>query len=272
MNIQQKPSISFYMTVKNGSGHISEAIQSVRNQTISSWELVIVDDGSMDSTNEIILRFSEIDNRINVVSTTGIGRGAALNRAIQLCSSDILTNLDADDLAHPRRVEFLLKAFDNKENYGAITGLARLFNDDMNFDWPNVDWDGAIHDVTKRLISSNPVSHAAVGLSRTALQAVGGYDENRLSQFDYDLWIRMADKGYKIGKINAFLGAKRIHSSQSYERRKHLSYAWSSAQVRWRAVKVLNASRLIGMLSVGAHLAWACLPSSIRMLVRRLLQ
>ncbi|MCG5531208.1 glycosyltransferase [Halorhodospira halochloris] len=260
------------MTVRNGAAHLEEAIQSVFNQSIDNWELVVLDDGSSDATGEILSWLAGSDSRIIVLASSGIGRGAALNRALESCRSDILSNLDADDLAHPKRAEILSQAFDNNKDFGAISGKALVFCDGKYFQWPNEDSRYKPHDVTTRLVASNPVNHSAVGVSREAIEAVGGYDESRLSQFDYDLWVRMAEKGYRIGKVNAVLGAKRIHPEQSYERRSHLTYAWRSAQVRWRAVKVLNTSPVIGALSVAALLAWAFLPSTIRMGARRLPQ
>lgn len=267
------PRISFYMTVKNGRPYLRQAVESIRAQDIDDWEAIIVDDGSTDESPAYLHSLSIEEPRFRVQLTTGIGRGKALNLAVSCCRAPILSNLDADDLAHPSRATLLLELFHRNPRYSVITGDRYIVLDDARPHWAPAPIElDPIRDINHLLPYTNPVKHSSVGIRRNALLAVGGYDECRISQFDYDLWVRLAAAGQRVGASRAVLGAKRSHSKQAFERSGHLRYAVRSAQVRWSAIKTLGGSRLFGVGSIGFHLAWACLPASVRMRARRLRQ
>lgn len=264
------PCISFYMTVKNGGRYIREAVDSIIAQDIDDWEAVIVDDGSIDDTPDYLKELSAGDPRFRVKLTPGVGRGKALNMAVSMCRADIVTNLDADDLAHPSRARLMLKLFTDNPHYTAISGSSEIFFDDEYPRWSqNSEQACVLEDVTKKLAYANPVGHSGVAMRKEVLTRVGAYDQSRLSQFDYELWVRLAEHGHRIGRAGAEVAAKRSHSRQSYERRAHLRYALRSAKIRWRAVSAVGVSRLRSAANIVALLLWAAAPAHVRMLVRR---
>lgn len=265
------PKISFYMTVRNGERFVRPALQSIKAQDIDCWEAVIIDDGSSDSTVSILDSFSAEDPRFRVEHTTGVGRGRALNQAISLCRAEILTNLDADDLAHPQRARVLLETMGKYPDFDVIAGRSQIIFDDEVAEWI---LEGqsicSVHDVTRRLAYTNPVGHSSMGLRRPASLSVGCYDENRVSQFDYDLWVRLVLAGYRVASTDIVLAAKRSHSDQSYERKSHLRYTMRSVTIQWRAIRGLGVNQFVGAFGVVAHIVWACLPVKVRMWVRRI--
>lgn len=264
------PKISFYMTVKDGGQFVGKAIESIKAQDIDCWEAVIVDDGSFDSTVNILEYFSDKDPRFRIEYTSGIGRGRALNNAVLLCRAEVLTNLDADDLAHPHRARLLLRKMEQHPDFAVLAGGSQVIYDAQDAMWV-LDQQASLPgvDVTHQLSRTNPVGHSTAGIRRSALLSVGGYDEERVSQFDYDLWVRLALAGYRVGQFGAVLGAKRIHAGQSYERRAHTRYAVRASHIQWRAICGLRANKLIGLIGVAANLLWAFMPVKARMWVRR---
>lgn len=95
--MNKKPLFSICMPVYNGETYIGDAINSVINQEFTSWELVIVDDGSTDDTWKICKLFSEKDNRIRVFRKNNQGALAARQYAIQFTKGDYILFIDADD-------------------------------------------------------------------------------------------------------------------------------------------------------------------------------
>ena len=258
------------MTVKNGGRYLREAVDSIRAQDMTDWEAVIVDDGSADDTPAYLERLPSEDSRFRVKLTSGVGRGTALNIAVSMCRADILTNLDADDLAHPQRARVLVEVMGQYPEFVVITGRSQLATNYSVPEWISGRQVVAdVADVTPRLAHANPVGHSSVGIRRSAMEVVDGYDEKRSSQFDYDLWVRLALEGYRLGGIDATLGAKRSHKGQSYERSAHLRYASRSALVQWRAVRGLGVNRFFGAIRIGARIVWACVPVKGRMWARR---
>ena len=265
------PQISFYMTVRNGERFIRQALESIKAQDVDCWEAVIVDDGSSDATVSLLESFAAEDPRFRVECTAGVGRGRALNQAVSLCRAEILTNLDADDLAHPQRARVLLETMGKHPAFAVVAGRSQVILDDGVAEWVlEAQPIRSLRDVTGRLPHTNPVGHSTVGIRRPALLSVGGYDENRVSQFDYDLWVRLALAGYRVGSTDVVLGAKRSHSAQSYERKTHLRYAMRAVPIQWRAIRGLGANQFVGAVGLVAHVLWACVPVKGRMWVRRM--
>src|SRR3990167_7522974 len=110
-----RPRISVVMPTHNRSNLISNAINSIKNQTIDDWELVIVDDGSDDSdiTREIVKRFD--DSRIRYIYEDKIGMVAARNLGNMEAKADIIALQDDDDLSMPDRLEKCLRIINTDE-------------------------------------------------------------------------------------------------------------------------------------------------------------
>ena len=102
--------ISVMLVVYNGERYIRTAIESVINQTHKDFELLIVDDGSIDNTLSIIKEYAEKDMRIKFEAhKNNRGVAAARNTALEMAKGEWLTFIDADDAYHPQRLESLLK-------------------------------------------------------------------------------------------------------------------------------------------------------------------
>jgi glycosyltransferase involved in cell wall biosynthesis len=97
------PPVTILMAVYNGMPYLTEAIDSVLNQTLKDWELLIIDDGSKDDSAAYL--DSLTDPRIRVVHQANRGLAGALNRGLELCETEFLGRLDADDVALPTRFE-----------------------------------------------------------------------------------------------------------------------------------------------------------------------
>lgn len=256
------------MTVRNGASWIAASIQSIQNQTFPFWELIIVDDGSTDETPHILQSFAQRDSRIHVFFTEGIGRGPALNLALQHTRASYVANLDADDLAHPQRLEIALNAMQQHPSFALIASDGFVFSNQQTLEWPLYQKKQIrIFDITQQLMLFNPVLHSSVLMSREAVMAVNGYRESLRDNLDYDLWVRLAASGFRLGLLNLRLIGKRIHPDQSFEARRRLRYLLSSARVQGLAIRTIQAPlshRLKACLFLGVRIAWGLLPQRVR--------
>jgi glycosyltransferase involved in cell wall biosynthesis len=103
--------ISVVIPVYNGERTIFEAVNSVLAQTFRDFELIVIDDGSQDTTTEILAAIH--DSRLRVFSYTNAGVAASRNRGIELASGEFISFLDADDLWTPDKLELQLNALRN---------------------------------------------------------------------------------------------------------------------------------------------------------------
>src|SRR5690349_2860928 len=94
--------VSIITPTFNSAKYIAETIQSVQKQTYSNWEMIIVDDGSKDTTVGIIQNFMEDDHRIHLIQLhKNSGPAKARNKGIEKAQGDYMTFLDADDIWFP---------------------------------------------------------------------------------------------------------------------------------------------------------------------------
>src|SRR5699024_10777598 len=113
---------------KNGEQYLEETLQSVYQQTYNAYEHIIIDDGSTDSTWDIIEHFERqsTQNKIKAIRTEGVGRGKALNMGVEQSRGEWIAIVDADDLWHPQKLLLqmnCLKKHPEIDVLGTVTGL-----------------------------------------------------------------------------------------------------------------------------------------------------
>jgi len=117
--------ITVIVPVYNAAAHLAEALDSVRAQTFQDWECLCVDDGSTDSSLEILRRFAADDARFRVVSQKNAGPSAARNHGLKLSESPWFMFMDADDVFHPDAFRTLLDVADRTDSDVVTAGATR---------------------------------------------------------------------------------------------------------------------------------------------------
>lgn len=129
-NIPEKPLISVIMPVYNAAPFLREAIRSIKWQTYKNWELIAVDDGSTDSSVDILRSFADRDPRIKVYTySRNVGLSRALNRGLKVAEGEIIARMDADDYSLPRRFEAQLAHLKNNPELVAIGCQTELIDE-----------------------------------------------------------------------------------------------------------------------------------------------
>ena len=130
------PAIAVVVPAYNASRFINEAIDSVRAQTITPWECVIVDDGSTDDTPAKLAAYR--DSRIRSVRQDNSGECAARSRGISLTRAPKIVFLDADDRLYPDTLARYVSFLDNHSSVGVVYGERTLINEEghrVGFGW-----------------------------------------------------------------------------------------------------------------------------------------
>jgi teichuronic acid biosynthesis glycosyltransferase TuaG len=258
------PAVSVICTVRNGARTIGAAIDSIIAQDMPDWTMIIVDDGSIDETPSILRRYQASEPRLWCIQCGRVGRGEALRVAVDAAATEFVAIQDGDDISHPSRLRLQVEMARSRVEFDVLCTGHVLVRGYGPAEWPDlISTPIYVEDVTRTLATRNPVIHSSVLMRRAALRSVGGYDTSRQRQFDYDLWVRMAARGSRLGKMDAALAAKRLHEAQSFERRQRLRFLVGSVSVQLRAIRALRGG--IGpLLSLPARLAWNLLPARAR--------
>lgn len=193
-----KPLVSVYIATHNRSLLLKRALDSVIAQTYPNIEIIVADDGSTDSTLDILLPY--INKKLIIYVKNKIPKGAcvARNLAINTAKGEFITGLDDDDEFTPDRVEHMVNVF----NSGVYSCVASPYTEktpkgriDRTLDSGEVSLDKLLH----ANILGNQI------LTKTNyLKEIGGFDPNMLAFQDYDTWVRLVCEfgvAYKSKKI-----------------------------------------------------------------------
>ena len=206
-----EPTISVVMPTYNEAEYVERAVASIRAQTFSDFEIVVVDDGSTDGTVELVQAFE--DDRIRVVRREGeTGITSALNRGVGESSGRYVARHDADDWSHPKRFERQVEVLEARPELALLgTGAYLVDATGDTIGRRRVLERPGLRD----LLEHNEFVHGSVVMNREALQSVGGYDEWFETTEDYDLWIRLAEE-YPVGNVDEPLYYFRQHDESIY--------------------------------------------------------
>lgn len=188
------PIVTVLMPVWNGDRFIAEAIESILNQTERNFEFLIVDDGSTDETPEILAGLARRDPRIRVIRLEHGGIVAALNHGLAECQTEWVARMDADDIAHPRRLEMQLQAV-GKHPRAVLCHTQVEYFGDSRFVTRSARMVRTRALNQLRLCHHCSISHPTVMYRKSAVLAAGAYRPEDLHVEDYSLWGRLMDHG-----------------------------------------------------------------------------
>ena len=226
-----KPRVSVLMAVHNGEKYLSSAIKSILDQNFKNFELIIIDDGSEDSTVGIINKF--LDKRIRFYKQEKRGLAASLNQGISLAKGEYIARMDADDISLMERLEEQVNFLNENPNYAFCGTWAQLINGQGEI-FGEIHFPKGDKMIRRVLMQYNPFIHPSLCLRKKALKKIGGYDESFIRAQDYDLVLRLMReyKGANLGQ--SLLQYRQSERSISFQNmQQSLGFA---LKARWKAL------------------------------------
>lgn len=184
--------ISVIIPVFNGQNTIQRTIESVLNQTFEDYELIIINDGSTDSTEEVISQIP--DPRIKVFNYSNSGPSASRNRGIDIASGKYISFIDADDLWTSDKLEKQLYKLEENPQAKIAYSWTNYIDEFDKFLYPgsHITANGNVYE---KLLLNNFIENGSNPLIyRQALIEVGGFDESLFAAEDLDVWFKLAIK------------------------------------------------------------------------------
>jgi glycosyltransferase involved in cell wall biosynthesis len=183
------PVISVLMCVYNGEKYIAEAIESILDQTFVDFEFIIINDGSNDKTEEIILSYK--DSRIKYVKNdTNLRLQASLNKGLQLCSGEFIARMDADDVCYPERLFTQLNFLRQNPSIGVLGTGFSLINGEGNF-FQDIHFLSNPDLLQFTLFFFCPFAHPTIMMRAKIIKEHNGYRSEITHAEDYELWCRL---------------------------------------------------------------------------------
>ncbi len=184
------PDVSVIVPVFNGAATIARTLESLRCQTYTDWELIVVDDGSTDETVDRVARIR--DARIRLITSTRSGRARARNRGLAQARGRFVGFCDADDLWTPDKLERQVEALRLHPDAGAAYTWTAFIDERDRFLFAKR---GSLRqgNVYADLLATFFLASGSNVLARRhCLDVVGGFDERLTSVEDWELWLRVA--------------------------------------------------------------------------------
>ncbi|MCD6048113.1 MAG: glycosyl transferase family 2 [Gammaproteobacteria bacterium] len=185
-----EPLITVLLPVFNGQRFLRQAVNSILNQNFKQFELLIINDGSTDDTENIIRSFH--DERIRYISRENKGLIATLNEGIDLARGKYIARMDADDIAVRARLEKQFAFMEKHQNYAACFARIKVFFYSPVF---SIKLNGPEHyeDICLEMFIRNPLAHPTAFLRSCMIKGKMYYDPKFSNAAeDYELFIRIS--------------------------------------------------------------------------------
>jgi glycosyltransferase involved in cell wall biosynthesis len=183
--------VTAIMPAYNAEATIATAIESVRRQSMTEWELIVVDDGSTDGTLEVARRVASRDERIRVIDARHGGRGEARNRCLDLARGSFVAICDSDDISLARRFEQQVRYFEDHPDVHVVSSARVVcFTPDHRraFAATAPATDAAIRQTFDR--RRMPIFFASAMLRADVFHRHGQFDEELHRNQDYGFFAR----------------------------------------------------------------------------------
>jgi len=203
--------VSIIIPLYNKKNYIGRTIQSVLDQTIRDFEIIVMDDGSLDGSCDVVKSFQ--DNRIQLFWQENQGVSAARNNGVKRASADFIAFLDADDEWLPTHLQTLLQLRNNYPDAGAFTTAYRILEAGGKIRSPNYQaipeypFEGLIPNYFKSAaIGDSPMNSSSIGIPKNVFNEFGGFPEGAWWGEDTDLFGKIALKypiafSWEIGAV-----------------------------------------------------------------------
>lgn len=213
--------------------YLEECLQSIcQIQSLKPAEIVLVKDGELTPELEQVLQHwqDKLGNILKLVPLSkNVGLGKALNEGLKHCSYEWVFRMDTDDICSPDRFEKQVQYIKQNPDVVLVGTQIEEFDEKMEHSIGLRKVPTSTADIYRTALSRNPFNHMTVVYKKRVIEDVGGY-QHHLYMEDYNLWLRVIAKGYKVANLESILVNVRSGLSM-YARRKGLNYVVSEYQL-----------------------------------------
>jgi glycosyltransferase involved in cell wall biosynthesis len=224
-------SISVLLPVRNGEATLLQALESLWGQSFSDFEVVVVDDGSTDATPDLLAACH--DPRLRIISIPPLGIAAALNEGLRHCRGPLVARMDADDTAHPERLERQRAYFQQHPEVDVLACCVEFGGDALTSQGYAL-YVAAINELLnheqmwRRRFWDAPLAHPSVMYRKQVVLDAGGYSQAAVPE-DYELWLRLFARGHCFAKL-----PEKLLQWNDHEKRLSRNHPNYSKKAFWR--------------------------------------
>ena len=212
-NNHNGPAVSVIIPSYNYAHFLPEAVESIFNQTFQDFEIIVVDDGSTDNTQEVVKAFTDHE-KFHYIYQENQGLAATRNTGLRAAKGEFIAFLDADDIILPNKLEIQVNWLRNHPEYGLV-GSGYYYMDEQGVPIEEQrPWLRAPKLEIEDLLFDCPFIVHAILVKKEWVDKVDGFDPKLRRVEDWDMWMRMAYAGCKMGWVEEIVCAYRMFPGQ----------------------------------------------------------
>lgn len=209
------------MPFKSQAFYLEECLSSIVSQQIENWELIAVDDYSMDESRLILENWASRDSRIKVIVNEGKGISDALNCGMEKSRADLIARMDADDVMCPDRLKKQYDFLSAHSEVGLVSSCVHNLNISGKSQFKGyqlyVEWINSVktwNEISLNRFVESPFAHPSVVFRKELIRRFGSYRKGFFPE-DYELWLRWMQAGVIMKKIDEKLLHWRDHTDRA---------------------------------------------------------
>ncbi|HTL80275.1 MAG TPA: glycosyltransferase, partial [Bacteroidia bacterium] len=201
--------VSIILPAYNAEQHVEICVKSILAQTFGKSELIIVDDGSSDSTNSIVQSFAKRDPRVRVITQDHAGVAVAMNTGMREAKGKYMARIDADDEMFPARIGKQFHFLESNPEIGVVSSLVKHGGhpEEQEGYGAHISWINSLLTNEQILLNrfiDSPVCNPSVMFRKELVEKYGGCRDGNFPE-DYDMWLRWMENGVRFEKIPEIL-------------------------------------------------------------------
>lgn len=210
------PLVSIITPSFNQGQFIEETLKSVASQTYKNYEHIIIDGGSTDNTIKILKKYKKIyPYKIRWISEKDKGQSDAINKGLKMAKGEVLCYLNSDDVFYPYTLKIVTDFFNKNKNAFWVTGDYEVINEKSKrirsfIPFYKKIW--SIFPYKTTLLLCNFINQPSTFWKKEVFKKVGYFNVDYKYNMDFDYWIRIFNKGFKLFVLNKKLSKFRVHS------------------------------------------------------------
>jgi glycosyltransferase involved in cell wall biosynthesis len=263
------PKVSILMTTWNRPQFLGQAIESIRAQTLESWELIVADDGSTDNTKQVVAEWMRKDRRIKYMNPGHLGRIAKIsNIGLREAKGEYVAILDDDDWwVDSKKLEKQVAFLDKNRDYAGCGGGYLVIDKEGNTTAkvlkPEHD-----DDIRKVMLFANSMANSSTLFRRSIAEKLGYYDETMLQFADWDFWLKIGLEGKLYNFPEYFLAYRMWGGGMSFSKQKECASSGMRIVERY---KNKYPGYWFALCAACAYATYAYFPDSIKQFLNPLL-
>ena len=223
---QDIPKVSVIIPVYNSGRFLEESLNSILNQSFNNFEIIIIDNGSIDNSRDIEDKYKRKDKRIYIKKFSRPNVQKALNEGLKIARGKYIARMDADDIFLKDRFKLQVDYLDKHPEIYLIGGSAIVIDENGEKMGSLLKGDNYKR-IQKKLLKSNPLIHPSIMFRNTKEFF---YRDKFVCSEDYDLYLRMLTNGKKLENIPNFLIKYRISRNSFVSTMPHQLFYFNKAK------------------------------------------